>query len=182
MKKKLDVFRRVVKLFLKEAYVYRSDLSEEANTNKELCSKCKGRCCKNCGCFYSPRDFKEISYRYLKREIQKGYISIDLVKKTKKSRDVPRDTLVLRVRNVDSPIVDTDQDHRPRSCSRLTDEGCTFSYEDRPTGGKKLIPILNVEGYLMCYPSYSYVECAQEWSHYQWTLRRLYWKFTYLRA
>ena len=182
MRKKLDVFRRVVKLFLKEAYVYRSDLSEEANTNNELCSQCKGRCCKNCGCFYSPRDFKKISYAFLKREIIKGYISIDLVRKTKRSRDVPRDTLVLRVRNVDRPIVDTDPNFRPRSCKRLTDKGCSLSYQKRPTGGKKLIPILNVEGYLMCYPAYSYIECAKEWRPYQRILRKLYWRFTYLRA
>jgi len=178
MKKKLDVFKGLKKLFLKEAYVYRTDLSEEANTNPELCSKCKGRCCKNCGCFYSPRDFKEISYRYLKKEIEKGYISIDFIPKTKKSRDVPKDTLVLRSRNVDRPVVDTDINFRPMRCKRLTEQGCSLTYDERPTGGKKLMPILNVEGYICCYPMYGIIECTKEWRPYQRVLRRLYRRFT----
>lgn len=179
MKKKLDSILKIVKLFRKEPYVYRTDLSEEANTNPDLCSKCKGRCCKNCGCFYSPRDFEKISYRYLKKKLLEGYISIDLVRKTKKSNDIPKDTLVLRSRNVGRPIVDTDQKHRPRRCVRLTETGCSLSYADRPTGGKKLKPILNVDGYVCCYPAYGVIECTKEWRHYQRVLRLLYHRFSY---
>ena len=45
--------------------------------NKELCSACGGICCKNMGCHYSPDDFSDLSFEGLKKEIDKGYISID---------------------------------------------------------------------------------------------------------
>ena len=49
------------------------------NVNEEVCKKCRGVCCKQCGCHFSPDDFKEISYEYLKKELEKGYISIDYI-------------------------------------------------------------------------------------------------------
>ena len=45
--------------------------------NKQLCKECGGRCCKIMGCHYSPDDFEEITYESLKKEIEKGFISID---------------------------------------------------------------------------------------------------------
>ena len=35
--------------------------------NKELCSKCGGRCCKSCGCELFPEDFKEGQKLYIKK-------------------------------------------------------------------------------------------------------------------
>ena len=45
--------------------------------NLEICSKCKGFCCKRMGCHFSPDDFKDLTFDGLKKEIDKGYISID---------------------------------------------------------------------------------------------------------
>ena len=34
--------------------------------NKDLCSKCKGSCCKVSGCMYMPSDFKKMKYITIK--------------------------------------------------------------------------------------------------------------------
>jgi len=45
--------------------------------NLDICRECGGKCCKNMGCQFSPDDFKKISFNALKKEIEKGHISID---------------------------------------------------------------------------------------------------------
>ena len=37
--------------------------------NKELCKECKGQCCKNKGCHFSPDQFNDLSFEGLKKEI-----------------------------------------------------------------------------------------------------------------
>ena len=69
-----------------------------------VCSSCGGYCCKRCGCHYSPDDFSEISYEYLRKEIEKGYISIDYV--DREALLAKRGVYFLRVRNVEAPILD----------------------------------------------------------------------------
>lgn len=48
----------------------------ESYINYEMCKTCGGECCKQCGCIYLPEDFENLSFDYLKNEIDKGYISI----------------------------------------------------------------------------------------------------------
>ena len=43
--------------------------------NKDLCSKCKGSCCKVSGCMYMPSDFKKMKYITIKKELLKGNIN-----------------------------------------------------------------------------------------------------------
>ena len=49
------------------------------NVNSTICAECGGTCCKSCGCHFSPSDFEDLSFDGLKKELQKGYISIDYV-------------------------------------------------------------------------------------------------------
>lgn len=44
--------------------------------DKEMCKKCGGVCCKQNGCIYLPRDFKNMNINYLIQELEKGNISI----------------------------------------------------------------------------------------------------------
>ena len=164
--------RFLLKSFQKSPYVYTGCTDEDKNTNPELCSLCKGRCCKRCGCFLSPQDFKEISFKALDDEFKKGYISIDLVKPSLVIDEITRNTLVLRVRNLGAPIVDTTDKYRPRQCMMLTPHGCSFTYKKRPLGGKMFMPLLDGD-YVKCYPKYSYIECAREWQPYQRLLKKL---------
>ena len=127
--------------------------------NKEICSKCKGKCCKTMGCHYSPKDFEEISFEYLMSQIDKGYISIDWWEGNpfEDNRNIHR-AFFLRVRNVESPIVDPSWGGR---CSLLTETGCSLTYNERPTGGRLLIP-----GEKNCVTKYTKEDCVKEWYKY----------------
>lgn len=44
--------------------------------NKELCSKCGGRCCKKSGCDYYVSDFKSIDKNTIIKVLETGNVSI----------------------------------------------------------------------------------------------------------
>lgn len=141
--------------------------------NKEICRVCRGLCCKSCGCHFSPDDFKEITFESLKKEIDKGNISIDwwdgspfVDNDIGVSSDGIERAYYLRMRNQDSPIVDPSWGGQ---CSLLTDTGCPLSYEERPKGARELIPIS--EG--RCYSNYTKKQACKDWYEYDDILRRL---------
>ena len=156
---------------------YRSikkDYSISKNVNTEICSKCGGKCCKRCGCHFSPDDFQEISFDFLKNELEKGYISIDYVDGEMIYREFG--VYILRVRNQDAPIVDLGYKRSP--CVLLTEKGCKLDYEHRPTGGKLLIPSserLSIFGVIerRCTSTYSIDKCCYEWESHQKLLHDL---------
>lgn len=135
------------------------------NVDSSICAKCGGKCCKICGCHFSPDDFKDISFEGLKKEIEKGYISIDYVDPEICYSDYG--IYILIVRNQGAPIVDTGVRRTP--CSLLTSNGCKLSYEDRPTGGKMLIP----SNIMKCESKYSIYDCCYDWKTYQNVLYQL---------
>lgn len=148
------------------------DYSNPINVNAQLCSECKGECCKRCGCHFSPDDFAEISFEFLKSELEKGYISIDYF--SKETTYMNTGAYILRIRNQDSPIVDLEQKVRP--CMLLTEKGCKLDYAHRPSGGKLLIPKVELIGNRkkrICYSTYSVTSCCHEWMPYQKLLHRL---------
>ena len=135
--------------------------------NLEICSKCKGKCCKGMGCHYSPDDFKEISYEILKKKIEEGNISIDWWEGNpfNDDRNISR-AFFLRVRNENSPIVDPSWGGR---CKLLTDKGCSLPYKDRPKGGRDLIPNESFQ----CDTTYNKDDCARDWYIYNDILEKL---------
>lgn len=140
--------------------------------NPEICSECGGQCCKRCGCHFSPNDFKEISFEFLRKEIEKGYISLDYVDGELFYEN--SNIFILRIRNQDTPIVDIDSKRTP--CILLTENGCKLDYEHRPTGGKLLIPsdkLLGKNNHRTCQQLYSIEACCAEWKPYQKLLHSL---------
>ena len=147
---------------------YRSvpkDYSEAKNVSSEICTECGGECCKRCGCHFSPDDFQEISFEFLKGEIEKGYISIGYI-----DGEVTYDDFgvyFLRIRNKNSPIVDFG--HSPNPCILLKENGCKLTYEQRPSGGKLLIPSAELRTTIFgeqkrtCFSLYGIEKCAYEW-------------------
>ena len=156
---------------------YRSipkDYSQSQTVNAKICSECGGECCKQCGCHFSPDDFKEISFNFLKQEMEKGFISIDYVDGEAIYQSFG--VYILRVRNRNAPIVDLGLMRSP--CILLTQNGCKLDYQHRPTGGKLLIP--STETYPMlgllnrrCYSKYSIKLCCYEWQPHQKVLHNL---------
>lgn len=143
--------------------------------NSEICSECGGECCKRCGCHLSPNDFKKISFNFLKKEIQKGDISIDYVKGERIDQNFG--VYILRVRNQDAPIVDIECKW-PTPCILLTKKGCGLAFKNRPAGGRLLIPSkkflsLSNKEIRECIPEYSIIDCCAEWRPHQEVLVKL---------
>jgi hypothetical protein len=143
--------------------------------NKEVCAQCGGKCCKSMGCQFSPKDFKDLTFEGLKKEIDKGYISIDWWDGNpfEDDRDI-RKGYYLRIRNLNksktgkAPIVDASWGG---VCCLLTDKGCPFTFEQRPHGAKMLMPGDTVdEG---CTEGYSKQHCARDWYEYDDILSQL---------
>ena len=143
-------------------------IDAEHNVNNEHCSLCKGRCCKKAGCHFSPDDFGKITYRKLKKIIDKGYIRIEFI--PKKYLSLNDGVFILRIRNVDEPVVGK---FRKTGCMFLTENGCKLDYNHRPTGGKLLIPIIDYEGIGRCYNMYSVDDCCKEWYTFRRIIRKL---------
>lgn len=124
-------------------------------------STCKGKCCRSMGCHFSPDDFKEISFDYLKREIDKGNISIDWW-----VSDEPQ--YFLRMRNINSKIIDPSWGGQ---CILWTEKGCSLKFEERPKGARMLKPnLLNSDN---CKQFYSKESCKDDWLEYSDILNRL---------
>ena len=94
---------------------------EEVKFNKELCKACKGLCCQRFGCFFSPRDFKKITFKDLYPEIEKGYIQIVYIPKSRSGQGTG--VFVLAMRNQNGPVVNIPIRYTG-PCMMLTDEGC----------------------------------------------------------
>lgn len=123
--------------------------------NKELCKECGGSCCKRNGCMYLPEDFESMEYDYLLNKIKEGNISICLnfitihgtlelykelnIKKIDPDhQDFWSYYLYLKVRNIDSGLIDFLGERS--QCSMLTENGCAYSDNERPTFGLSLVP------------------------------------------
>jgi len=134
------------------------------NENSKLCFECGGKCCKNLGCHFSPKDFEDIDFETLKDLIEKDYISIDWWDGDIFDKDRDR-TLYLRIRNKNAPIVDPSWGG---VCMLLTEQGCSLPFNERPMGGRGLIPSIGE-----CIVGYSKEDCCKDWYIYQELLEKL---------
>lgn len=141
---------------------------KEFHFEHEVCKLCEGRCCKVSGCSFAPSDFKEISYSYLKKIINKGFISIIIVPDIQTGFE--EDILALKVRNKGVRVCDLEV-NIARPCILWEETGCSFEDSDRPYGGKALVPYLPGIG---CKMGYSYRQWAEDWKPYQKILEELY--------
>lgn len=64
--------------------------------------------------------------------------------------------------------------HLKKRCSMLKEDGCSYSLEDRPSGGVNLIP----KEPKPCIPEVAPFEIVKEWARYQKTFGRLVKRFT----
>lgn len=134
---------------------------QQETIDKEMCRMCGGKCCKKCGCHFSPEDFGKISYELLKLKISKGYISIGIYEYPEKGKGY-----FLKMRDKGSGIISNNE--KTGGCVYLTPNGCKFSYKDRPKGGRMLIP-----GEDFCYNQYDYIDCCNDWFPYEHLIEKL---------
>ncbi len=152
---------------------YKKDDNEAKNCDYELCKKCGGKCCRLCGCEFSPDDFSDLSFEGLLKEIEKGYITLELV-------DGDQFYIAgwiwhVRMRNADQPIVVMPgTPNNKKGCIALKEDGCVFDYKHRPASGRLLIPARD-ERYFHweCHTDYGTHEALREWKAHQKVLHDL---------
>ena len=141
---------------------------ESIYENPELCAKCGGKCCKKGGCQYAPTDFESLKFDYLLEKLQEGFISIvcalDFI--DYKGNLSVQPFLYVKSRNTNRPIIDL-LSMRTR-CSALTDNGCMYDFNHRPSGGINLIPDPK-----NCYPKKDPIEFIKMWQPQQQVLKKL---------
>lgn len=143
--------------------------------NLEICKKCGGKCCKKSGCDYLPSDFTDLSFKGILSKLEEGNISVVSAIKFEElhnGRIYANPFLYLRARNKNREIIDLLS--MKTTCSLLTEKGCKYSYEERPSMGKNLIP---VEG-TRCYPLKNPNVLLNEWDSYQKVLSKVVKKIT----
>lgn len=160
--------------FMSEVVAYirkkRGDFKSFKNIDHSVCKKCGGMCCRNTGCYFSTRDFDEISFDSLYSLLSKGYTSISPISNVLTGLD---DSLLLKIRNINDPIV-ISEELEPSRCILLGDNGCTLKDGERPYGGSSLIPMANAS----CIIGYTLREAVEEWTPYQDLLIKLAREFT----
>lgn len=146
----------------------------EINENTEVCKNCGGRCCKKSGCDYWPSDLPDKTYKGILKFLENGKISIVAMMNFKRINgklcNFP--FLYLRERNTGRDVVDLLSMKTP--CSNLTEHGCSYTYEERPSGGKNLTP--SKDG--LCYPKEDNLQKVLEWSPYQKQLEKIVKRYT----
>lgn len=144
--------------------------------DKKICERCKGECCKKSGCDYSTDDFQDLSMKALEEILKEGKTSIVAAIGTKRAKNgnkfiVPY--LYLRARNMNRGVVDLIS--LKSRCSLLTETGCSYTLENRPSGGVNLIPS-RIKGH--CYPLKNPLEIVAGWEKYQVLLAKMVKKIT----
>lgn len=142
--------------------------------DEKVCKECGGKCCKFMGCQFSPEDFDSISVSLLKKEIEKGHISIDKWEGFS-SKAQMSEIFFLRARHIGSegkdslaPIVDFSWGGQ---CSLLKEDGCLLTFNKRPKGGRYLKPRSSVND--ACIPLYTKEDAVADWAKFQDVLSEL---------
>ena len=157
----------------KEVMAYYHNFEDPSIFKSSDCKKCKGHCCKKCGCAYFVEDFEDLSFESLKKELEKETISITSVLELDKIRDqvINSPVLFLRTRNRKREIVDLFSEKT--RCSLLTPDGCPYSFEERPLGAIMLLPAYK-NGERACESLELVNDIAlKNWKKYQTVLKRL---------
>lgn len=144
--------------------------------DKNICKKCKGDCCKKSGCDYSTDDFQDLSMKALEEILKEGKTSIVAavrVGETKAGKKFIIPYLYLRARNKNREVVDLIS--LKSQCSVLTETGCPYTLENRPSGGVNLIPS-KIKGH--CRPLNDPLEIVAGWEKYQILLAKMVKKLT----
>ena len=125
---------------------------KEVTSKPEMCAECGGKCCQRCGCPYFPEDFTDLSFEAICKMIALNKVAIDSLK-----------FLGSPYRPLDKPIYYLRTPNKKTGgCVFLTETGCKFSYEERPAGGRLLVPFWSG-----CYYLYSEKEFIEKWMPYQ---------------
>lgn len=115
----------------------------EKNENLDICKKCGGICCKKSGCDLWIDDIEDKTQKGILDLLATERYSIVALMNFKRvnGKVCNMPFLYLRARNQNRDIIDLLS--MKTTCVNLTSTGCSFSYEDRPSGARNLTPSEN---------------------------------------
>ena len=100
--------------------------------NKDICKRCGGECCKMQGCILLPFDIEPFESSYILKLLENGEFSIRAFYEENMAYPY------LAAREMNQPEFSVLLPHTV--CAHLTEKGCKFSDEERPTGAIVLTP------------------------------------------
>lgn len=103
------------------------------NINRGACESCGGFCCKTAPCALMPCDITDMSVDGIKDMLNTGKYSLRVCKFYSSDYLVTMCSRQVNVGRVTDSLLFN-------ACALLTESGCPFSDEDRPTGALLLIP------------------------------------------
>lgn len=123
---------------------------EEVFCNSKMCSNCRGSCCCDAPCIFSPYDFLDIcDIDYMKNILNTGLICI--------SRSPYDDeTLILRPRGREDDNSIYSMTYNRNHCILENDKGCMLPVQYRPCQGILQVPFDDdgITKHLIMYPDY----------------------------
>lgn len=152
-------------------------MEKEKIEDLDICRECGGMCCKKSGCDYAVSDFDDRSMKGLLESLAVGDKSIVAMinfETLPNGKFIAVPFLYVRARNCDRDVIDLVS--MKTTCSMLTDTGCSYSYEDRPFGGRNLVPRRRSDG--PCRPLDNPLDKIMEWEPYQKQLSKIVKRYT----
>lgn len=126
----------------------------------DLCKKCKGKCCQAMSCHYSPTDFKEITFEYLKNIIEEtNYIAIDWWEGNPIQ-------YYLRIKTITDKVVEGSWGNTCKLWNKQ--KGCPLTFDKRPLGARAVQPKET-----HCISFYEKEQCKNDWNQYRDILLQL---------
>ena len=152
MIKKLELYKKITG---------NNDFNEEYVTNKNLCKRCGGSCCKNYPCSFSPDDFVDINdFNYMKQILDTGFFVIDSFIDYQNKKN----TYFIRCRgSQDKKGIFCFNSPYGNECLLLGENG----FYTRPTIGALLTPKSNNHGRGICTNEYTYKKHKEDWEKHQ---------------
>lgn len=138
--------------------------------NTEICKQCGGYCCKKSGCDYFVSDLESMKLEYLESLLNTGRVSVVAsfgFERLKSGKLTYKIMLSLRARNKNREAIDLLS--FKTTCASLTETGCYYDVNHRPSGGATLIPCND----MLCYSKVDRMAELYKWQSYQTVLAKL---------
>lgn len=153
-----------------------------SKTEAEICKECGGSCCKATGCSLSPEDMLRRIFKQREQNHKEEYLEIkenELTKEQLENWLIHSDCAIdsfgyekgrlyyLRMRHKCFTFIGVDA---MGECMALRDDGCCYTYEERPKGGRSL----KASEDRRCRQEYTREMMVKDWMPYQELLREIW--------
>lgn len=118
------------------------------NSNTEICSVCKGACCKRAPGIFHPADFGLPDFKLFESRFLNENLAVDWWDGDPRKEINTNDDYFSRVLFVRPQTIHTDRLYDASwggQCKNLTDTGCILKFKDRPYECRSLAPQVDMQ-------------------------------------